>query len=243
MATILNISPQHKLEEYSNTYVTLDENMKEENMIDDIDNKLITYKINYKFNKDICKWKCCYAFDTVCLFFNIRIWKQDNYYIVEFKRKHGDVINFYRIYKSIINNKFSNYCDNDNTLLHSPVDMKYYLNDYIEYINHYVNNTLKAHEYMRVLCDITKLEESSKYITSNLIHELIKFINNTKVTHCLYTDSTIIYTITSLANISEYMSFDATNIHYVSEYECVNEIFNREKSRLMENLNKIETKQ
>ena len=55
MATILNISPHHKLEEYSNTYVTLDENMKEENMIDDIDNKLITYKINYKFNKDICK--------------------------------------------------------------------------------------------------------------------------------------------------------------------------------------------
>ena len=81
---------------------------------------------------------------------------------------------------------------------------------------------------------------NSKYITNNLIR-INKFINNTKVTHCLYTD--LLYIQLHLWVISEYMKFDATNIHYVSEYECVNEIFNREKSRLMENLNKIETKQ
>jgi len=34
------------------------------------------------------------------------------------------------------------------------------------------------------------------------------------------------------------MSFDVSKIDYVSEYEYVNEIFNREKSRLFSNLNK-----
>ena len=237
MATILNISPHHKLEEYSNTYVTLHENMKEENMIHDIDSNLTEHKINYIFDKNICKWKCCYAYETVCLFFNIRIWKQENYYIIELIRKHGDVTNFNRIYKSIIYNNFSNYCNNDNTSIDTVTDMKNYVH-YFENIDYYMNNTLNAHEYMRVLCNITKLQEISKYITKNLIHELIKYINNTKVTHCLYTDSTIIYTITSLANISKYMSFDVSKIDYVSEYEYVNEIFNREKSRLFSNLNK-----
>lgn len=63
--------------------------------VDKIGEALRAENVDLEFKPEKCKWKCCFFLNTVCVFFQVRLWENEaspraGEHVLEFQRRHGD---------------------------------------------------------------------------------------------------------------------------------------------------------
>lgn len=94
-----------ELEDYYDlamTHFVLDEKLDISDASKHVDQVLMKHSVNFDFNRNKAKWKCCYGKNGCSISFVVHMWrKNDTVLVLEFLRRMGDAFKFMQIYRDV----------------------------------------------------------------------------------------------------------------------------------------------